>query len=143
MSDKDTLITDELYQRSIDDIPISADDYMAPEEDDSVSTDYLTDAVFFTGQDFGSYDSSTPYCQPAGSIPPSTGGYRTGDSRQNRSGARNSFQGNTDKGNNIAYLRVPFNEKDEAKKLGARWDASAKKWYVPAGVPLDGFAKWL
>ncbi len=50
MSDKDTLITDELYQRSIDDIPISADDYMAPEEDDSVSTDYLTDAVFLRGR---------------------------------------------------------------------------------------------
>lgn len=26
-------------------------------------------------------------------------------------------------------LRVPFAEKDEAKRLGARWDAARKVWY--------------
>jgi hypothetical protein len=30
------------------------------------------------------------------------------------------------------YLNVPFTQKDEAKALGARWDAVLKKW----------FAKW-
>ncbi len=30
-----------------------------------------------------------------------------------------------------AYLAVPFVEKDEAKRLGAKWDASVKKWYAP------------
>ena len=28
------------------------------------------------------------------------------------------------------YLNVPFAKKDEAKKMGARWDAERKKWYV-------------
>jgi hypothetical protein len=28
------------------------------------------------------------------------------------------------------YLNVPFAEKDEAKALGAWWDAGKKKWYV-------------
>tara|TARA_Y100000816_G_scaffold46477_1_gene29222 strand:- start:1333 stop:2190 length:858 start_codon:yes stop_codon:yes gene_type:complete len=28
------------------------------------------------------------------------------------------------------YLEVHFSEKDDAKKLGARWDPSKKKWYV-------------
>jgi len=28
------------------------------------------------------------------------------------------------------YLNVPFARKDEAKQLGAKWDASKKKWYV-------------
>jgi ribonuclease HI len=28
------------------------------------------------------------------------------------------------------YLNVPFAKKDEAKGLGARWDPTAKKWYV-------------
>lgn len=28
------------------------------------------------------------------------------------------------------YLVVPFKEKDEAKSLGAKWDKSAKSWYV-------------
>lgn len=27
------------------------------------------------------------------------------------------------------YLNVPFAEKDLAKKLGAKWDGSLKKWY--------------
>lgn len=41
-----------------------------------------------------------------------------------------------------AVLKVPFAEKDEAKRLGARWDAAIKKWYVPAGVDLAPFARW-
>lgn len=29
------------------------------------------------------------------------------------------------------YLSVPYKEKDDAKKLGAKWDPSVKKWYAP------------
>lgn len=39
-------------------------------------------------------------------------------------------------------LHVPFDEKDEAKRLGARWDANARRWYVPDGISADAFAKW-
>ena len=28
------------------------------------------------------------------------------------------------------YLNVPYSEKDEAKVLGAKWDARRKKWYM-------------
>ncbi|MEQ1639152.1 MAG: DUF5710 domain-containing protein [Methylococcales bacterium] len=42
---------------------------------------------------------------------------------------------------NIA-LKVPFNEKDQAKSLGARWNAEAKQWYVPQGVEAAPFEKW-
>ena len=28
------------------------------------------------------------------------------------------------------YLNVPYDEKDEAKKLGAKWDKSKKRWYI-------------
>ena len=31
---------------------------------------------------------------------------------------------------NKIYLNIPFSEKDEAKKMGARWDSSKKKWYI-------------
>jgi len=41
------------------------------------------------------------------------------------------------------YLEVPFREKDAAKALGARWDGSAKKWYVPDGTALAPFQAWL
>lgn len=27
------------------------------------------------------------------------------------------------------YLHVPYSEKDDAKKLGCRWDPDRKKWY--------------
>lgn len=39
-------------------------------------------------------------------------------------------------------LNVPFAEKDEAKQLGARWDAAKRKWYVPNGVDLAAFSRW-
>jgi len=39
-------------------------------------------------------------------------------------------------------LKVPFNEKDQAKALGARWNAEFKQWYVPQGVDSAPFAKW-
>ena len=29
------------------------------------------------------------------------------------------------------YLNVPYEEKEEAKRLGAWWDAKAKKWFIP------------
>lgn len=35
-------------------------------------------------------------------------------------------------------LTVPFAEKDEAKRLGARWDGERKLWYVPDVV----YGKW-
>ncbi len=43
------------------------------------------------------------------------------------------------------YLVVPFAEKEEAKRLGARWDAVAKKWYAlsadaPAAKTFGGGA---
>ena len=28
------------------------------------------------------------------------------------------------------YLNVPFSEKEEAKKLGAKWDGNRKKWFI-------------
>lgn len=39
-------------------------------------------------------------------------------------------------------LKVSFAEKDEAKKLGARWDAAQKIWYVEGKADLAPFAKW-
>lgn len=45
--------------------------------------------------------------------------------------------------NQPVYLQVSFAEKDRVKQLGARWDASKRHWYVPAGVALQPFAPWL
>jgi hypothetical protein len=39
-------------------------------------------------------------------------------------------------------LKVSFAEKDEAKKLGARWDAAQKVWYVESKADMAPFAKW-
>lgn len=41
------------------------------------------------------------------------------------------------------FLTVPFAEKDQAKHLGARWNAEKKKWYVPADADITPFKKWL
>lgn len=39
-------------------------------------------------------------------------------------------------------LKVPFAEKDAAKKLGARWDAARKLWYVEGDGDMAAFARW-
>lgn len=41
------------------------------------------------------------------------------------------------------YLAVPFAEKNTARELGAKWDKGAKAWFVPPGVALDPFSKWM
>ena len=40
-------------------------------------------------------------------------------------------------------LRVPFAEKDEAKQLGARWDAAKKVWYIENVADTAPFSKWM
>lgn len=39
-------------------------------------------------------------------------------------------------------LAVPFAEKDAAKKLGARWNAERRSWYVPPGTDITPFRRW-
>lgn len=39
-------------------------------------------------------------------------------------------------------LAVPFSEKDAAKKLGARWNAERRSWYVPPGTDISLFERW-
>lgn len=46
-------------------------------------------------------------------------------------------------GDIIIELNVPFLEKEEVKRLGARWNSAAKRWYVPNGVDVTPFARWL
>ncbi len=41
------------------------------------------------------------------------------------------------------FIYVPFEEKERAKDLGARWDMSQQRWYVPDGVDLALFVRWL
>lgn len=40
------------------------------------------------------------------------------------------------------FLTVPYAEKDKAKKLGARWDAERRTWYVPQGTDTTPFKAW-
>ena len=42
----------------------------------------------------------------------------------------------------VKYLHVPYREKDEAKALGARWDAARRMWYAPRGSDLARFRRW-
>ena len=40
------------------------------------------------------------------------------------------------------YLNVPYAQKDAAKALGARWDPTHKKWYVPGNINVSLFDAW-
>ena len=41
------------------------------------------------------------------------------------------------------YLKVPFKEKDAAKALGARWDATLASWYAPEHLDVTTFSTWV
>jgi len=34
------------------------------------------------------------------------------------------------------YIKLPYDEKEEGKKLGAKWDAKKKKWYISPSLDL-------
>ena len=40
-------------------------------------------------------------------------------------------------------LNCPFQDKEQAKALGARWDPTRRKWYVNAGMDLHPFRQWM
>lgn len=40
-------------------------------------------------------------------------------------------------------LKVPYAEKEQAKKHGARWDVARKTWYVIDPPDLAPFMKWM
>jgi len=40
------------------------------------------------------------------------------------------------------YLKTDWNDREEVKALGAKWDAQEKLWYVPQGMDAAPFAKW-
>ncbi len=42
----------------------------------------------------------------------------------------------------MKMLKVPYAEKDQAKALGARWNAQRKAWYVPDGADAAPFEQW-
>ena len=43
----------------------------------------------------------------------------------------------------MIFLNCPFNEKDECKALGGKWDPERKKWYVPDGMDASSFQSGL
>lgn len=40
-------------------------------------------------------------------------------------------------------LNVPFSQKDEARRIGAKWDAARRTWYVENVENLKPFMKWM
>lgn len=41
------------------------------------------------------------------------------------------------------FLTVPYKEKEQAKKLGAKWDKENKLWYAPEGTDLNQLSAWM
>jgi antirestriction protein ArdC/phage/plasmid primase-like uncharacterized protein len=40
------------------------------------------------------------------------------------------------------YLAVPYKEKEEAKRAGAKWDKKEKSWYAEKGLAINDFKAW-
>ncbi|MDE0784735.1 MAG: DUF5710 domain-containing protein, partial [Planktomarina sp.] len=41
-----------------------------------------------------------------------------------------------------SYLENTFNDREELKKRGCRYNRNLKKWYVPGDLDYDKFTKW-
>jgi hypothetical protein len=41
------------------------------------------------------------------------------------------------------YLEVPYKEKEIVSLLGAKYDGAKKKWYIPLGVKIELFDRWI
>ena len=41
------------------------------------------------------------------------------------------------------YLTLDYAGDEQVKRLGARWDAQARRWFVPNGCDLRLFTRWL
>jgi hypothetical protein len=41
------------------------------------------------------------------------------------------------------WLNVPYEEKDEAKAAGARWDGERGRWWAPEGSAASGDGRWV
>ena len=40
------------------------------------------------------------------------------------------------------YLKCPFEDKEECKSLGGRWDPIKKCWFIPSSCDPSSFSKW-
>ncbi len=43
----------------------------------------------------------------------------------------------------MLFIDVPYSEKDEAKRLGAKWNPIKKMWYVENKYDYLNFSKWI
>jgi len=41
------------------------------------------------------------------------------------------------------FLNCPFDDKDECKSLGGKWDGDARKWYITDDMEAAPFEKWM
>ncbi len=41
------------------------------------------------------------------------------------------------------YLAVPYEDREQAKAVGARWDREQKSWFAPKGTDLSPLSQWL
>lgn len=41
------------------------------------------------------------------------------------------------------YLNCPYDQKDECKRHGGRWDPSRRKWYISKDTDQAPFEKWM
>ena len=42
----------------------------------------------------------------------------------------------------IIYLNVPYEDKEEAKELGCKWNAKRKKWFIENPKDRALYKKW-
>ena len=43
----------------------------------------------------------------------------------------------------ITWLEVPYSEKENARKYGARWSPESNSWYAPAGIDTTHLRRWI
>lgn len=41
------------------------------------------------------------------------------------------------------FLSCPFDDKEECKSLGGKWDAESRSWFITSNLDIEKFEKWI
>ena len=41
------------------------------------------------------------------------------------------------------FLNCPFDDKEECKSLGGKWDAESRSWFITSNLDIEKFEKWI
>lgn len=99
----------------------------------------LSNILGASAKDYGNNSDLEPEIENTKEI---EGNMKNEASELNNTNPADSNTGKPQSNDGNIYFDIPYKSKDEAKKMGARWDNIKKNWYIASSNPnLENFEK--